>query len=83
MTKNGLAWIGDGAPRMEVAHVAQIDPTFAASGTQLGATYELRYLLGPETLCLELVGLSIVERGRWDGDQVVVPCGLGRVDLCG
>lgn len=60
---NVLAWVGDGAPRMEVAHIAQIDPTFAASGTQLGATYELRYLLGPETLCLELVGERSLELG--------------------
>jgi hypothetical protein len=51
-----LAWIGDGAPRMEVAHVEQIEPTFAASGTQLGATYELRYRLEPDVLHLELVG---------------------------
>jgi hypothetical protein len=48
---------------MEVAHVAQIKPKFAASGTQLGATYELRYLLGPETLHLELVGVRTLELG--------------------
>jgi hypothetical protein len=35
-----LGWVGDGASRMEVAHVEQIEPTFAASGTQLGVTYE-------------------------------------------
>jgi hypothetical protein len=56
-----LAWIGDGAPRMEVAHVAQTEPTFAASGTQLGVTYELRYRLEGDTLHLELVGERAVE----------------------
>jgi hypothetical protein len=58
-----LAWIGDGAPRMEVAHVEQIEPTFAASGTQLGATYELHYRLEPEALHLELVGELTLELG--------------------
>jgi uncharacterized protein len=62
MTKT-LAWMGDGAPRMEVAHVTQIEPTVAASGTQLGATYELRYLLGPEALHLALVGERTLELG--------------------
>lgn len=58
-----LAWIGDGAPRMEVAHVKQTEPTFAASGTQLGASYELRYRLEPEALHLELVGDRALELG--------------------
>ncbi len=48
---------------MEVAHVEQTEPTFAAYGTQLGATYELRYLLEPETLQLELVGERTLELG--------------------
>ena len=63
-----LAWLGDGAPRMEVAHVAQIEPTFAASGTQLGVSYELRYRLGPETLHLELVGERTLMLGLDDAD---------------
>jgi hypothetical protein len=58
-----LAWIGDGASRMEVARVEQIEPTFAASGTQLGVTYELRYRLEPETLHLELLGERTLELG--------------------
>jgi uncharacterized protein len=62
MTKR-LAWIGDGASRMEVAHVEQIEPRFAATGTQLGVTYELRYRLEPETLYLELVGERTLELG--------------------
>ncbi len=67
MTKT-LSWIGDGAPRMEVAHVGQVKPTFAASGTQLGATYELRYMLGPETLHLELIGERTLELGLGGAD---------------
>jgi uncharacterized protein len=50
------AWIGDGAPRMEVARVEQHGRRLTASGTQLGATYELRYRLEPQTLSLDLVG---------------------------
>ena len=37
-----LAWIGDGAPRMEVAHVERHDDGLTAVGTQLGAVYERR-----------------------------------------
>jgi hypothetical protein len=51
-----LAWLGDSAARMEVAHVDQTAPDFMASGTQLGVTYELRYRLEPGALHLELVG---------------------------
>jgi hypothetical protein len=51
-----LAWLGDGAPRMEVAHVEQTEPDFVASGTQLGVTYELRYRLERGVLRLEVVG---------------------------
>ena len=41
---------------MEVAHVEAVVPQFVARGTQLGATYELRYRLEHEALHLELVG---------------------------
>src|ERR1700733_13507343 len=58
-----LVWLGDGAPRMEVAHVAQTEPDFVASGTQLGATYELRYRLERGGLRLELVGERTLEGG--------------------
>jgi hypothetical protein len=54
--RSQLVWVGDGAPRMEVAHVEQTEPRFLAFGTQLGATYELRYRLEPAALNLELVG---------------------------
>jgi hypothetical protein len=65
---NTLAWVADGAPRMEVAHVEQTAPEFVASGTQLGAAYELRYRLAPGLLRLELVGERTidVDLGRAD-----------------
>jgi hypothetical protein len=56
-----LAWLGDGAPRMEVAHVEQTAPEFVASGTQLGVIYELRYRLERGVLRLELVGERTLE----------------------
>jgi Putative glycolipid-binding len=49
-----LIWLGDGAPRMEVAHVERTAPEFVASGTQLGVTYELQYRLEQGRLHLEL-----------------------------
>jgi len=51
-----LVWVGDGAPRMEIAHVERTAPEFVASGTQLGVDYELRYRISPGMLHLELVG---------------------------
>jgi hypothetical protein len=51
-----LAWVGDGAPRMEVAHVERRGRQMVAVGTQLGAAYELRYRLDGDLLQLELVG---------------------------
>jgi hypothetical protein len=56
-----LAWLGDGASRMEVAHVEQTDPEFVVSGTQLGVIYDLRYRLEQQALCLELVGERTLE----------------------
>jgi uncharacterized protein len=58
-----LAWLGDGAQRMEVAHVERTEPEFVASGTQLGFVYELRYQLRNEALHLELVGEQTREIG--------------------
>ncbi|HUE25268.1 MAG TPA: putative glycolipid-binding domain-containing protein [Solirubrobacteraceae bacterium] len=55
------AWLGDGAPRMEVAHVESTAPEFVASGTQLGLVYELRYRLERGVLRLELVGERTLE----------------------
>jgi Putative glycolipid-binding len=63
-----FAWAGDGAPRMEVAHVERKDRTFTAFGTQLGAAYELRYRLGPKHLHLELVGRRSLEIQLGDAD---------------
>jgi len=51
-----LTWVGDGAARMEVAHVAQTRPALLASGTQLGAGYELRYQLTASDLRLDVIG---------------------------
>jgi hypothetical protein len=56
-----LTWVGDGAARMEVAHVAQSEPAFLASGTQLGAGYELRYDLTSSALHLDLVGVRSLD----------------------
>ena len=56
-----LAWVGDAAPRMEVAHVERSGQQLTAVGTQLGAVYELRYRLEPDVLHLELVGQRCLE----------------------
>jgi Putative glycolipid-binding len=56
-----LAWVGDGAARMEVAHVDRDGHGITATGTQLGALYELRYRLGRATLALEVVGERSLE----------------------
>lgn len=58
-----LAWVGDHAPRMEVAHVVQTAPELVASGTQLGITYELRYRIEAGVLHLELVGERTLDLG--------------------
>jgi hypothetical protein len=62
------AWIGDGAPRMEVAHVERHGRQLTASGTQLGVLYELRYRLEPQVLSLDLVGERSVEIALGDAD---------------
>ena len=66
--RNRLAWLGDGAPRMEVAHVDQTELAFLACGTQLGVTYELRYRLEQVALRLELVGERTLELELGDAD---------------
>ena len=63
-----LAWVGDGAPRMEVAHVDLRGSELTAAGTQLGSAYELRYRLGPGRLQLELVGERSLELPLGDAD---------------
>ena len=55
-TPRSIAWVGDGAPRMEIAHVERHGDDIVASGTQVGAVYELRYRLEPSRLALEVVG---------------------------
>jgi hypothetical protein len=59
--RTALAWVGDGAPRMEVARVERRNGDLRAAGTQLGAVYELRYRLEPGRLALELVGHRSLE----------------------
>jgi hypothetical protein len=54
--RRSIAWVGDGAPRMEVAHVELRGRELIVSGTQIGAVYELRYRLEPGRLALEVVG---------------------------
>jgi hypothetical protein len=51
-----LAWRGLDAPRMEIAYVERLGSGLRATGTQLGAQYELRYELEPERLRAEVVG---------------------------
>src|SRR4051794_38945095 len=63
-----LAWVGDGADRMEVAHVERRGEELTAVGTQLGAAYELRYRLGSELLYLELVGQRSLDVPLGDAD---------------
>jgi hypothetical protein len=63
-----LAWVGDGAARMEVAHVEAHESGLTAVGTQLGAVYELRYRLEPEILSLQLVGGRSLDVELGDAD---------------
>ena len=63
-----LAWMGDRAHRMEVAHVDRRGRELVAVGTQLGAVYELRYRLEPDLLRLELVGQRSLEVSLDDAD---------------
>jgi hypothetical protein len=53
---------------MEVAHVERHGRQVTASGTQLGAGYELRYRLELQTLLLELVGERSAEIALGDAD---------------
>ena len=63
-----LAWMGDGAPRMEVAHVERRAGELTVVGTQLGATYELRYRLQENRLDLDLVGQRKLKLKLGDAD---------------
>lgn len=53
---------------MEVAHVERRGSGLIAVGTQLGATYELRYRLAPSRLSLEVVGQRSVDVELGDAD---------------
>ncbi len=63
-----LVWVGDGAPRMEVARVERRGHQIIAVGTQLGIAYELRYRLAPTKLALEVVGERSLELDLVDAD---------------
>ena len=63
-----LAWVGDGAPRMEVAHIDLRGRDLTADGTQLGSAYELRYQLAGDLLRVELVGQRSLEVPLGDAD---------------
>jgi hypothetical protein len=63
-----LAWVGDGAPRMEVAQIVRRGRELTALGTQLGSVYELRYRLERTVLELELVGERSVDLSLDDAD---------------
>jgi hypothetical protein len=51
-----VVWQGVDAPRIEIARVEFENGHVRASGTQIGAAYELRYELDGDLLKLELVG---------------------------
>jgi hypothetical protein len=53
---------------MEVAHVELRHGELRAEGTQLGATYELRYRLWPTTLTVDLVGESSLKLDLAEAD---------------
>ena len=63
-----LAWVGVGAPRMEVAHVTRDGRGITAVGTQLGSAYALRYRLEADVLSLELVGERSLDVELGDAD---------------
>src|SRR5436190_19453484 len=63
-----VVWLGDGAPRMEVAHVERRGRDLTAVGTQLGSVYELRYRLELNSLFLEVVGQRSLEVELGDSD---------------
>lgn len=56
-----VVWRGLDAPRMEIVRVERGGPGLRAVGTQVGATYELRYLLVGDHLSLDLVGERTLE----------------------
>jgi hypothetical protein len=63
-----LAWMGQQAPRLEVAHVQRRGKRLTAVGTQLGAVYELHYRLASTRLSLEVVGRRSLEVDLTDAD---------------
>jgi hypothetical protein len=58
---NPVVWRGLDEPRMEVARVEIRGAALTASGTQIGAAYELRFELASDVLRLEIVGDRTLE----------------------
>jgi hypothetical protein len=58
-----LVWRGLDAPRMEIARAEVVGDELRAEGTQVGAAYELRYVLGGGRLRAEVVGGRRVDLG--------------------
>ena len=59
MTSRTVVWRGLDAPRLELARITIDGRTLMANGTQIGVQpqpYELRYVLEPGHLLLEVVG---------------------------
>jgi uncharacterized protein len=56
VTARTIIWRGLDEPRMELARVEVDGGALRAAGTQIGVAYELRYVLEPDLLRLELVG---------------------------
>lgn len=63
-----LLWSGVDAPRMEIAHVEVSGGEVRARGTQIGATYELRYELEPGVMRVGVVRGSRLVLGPEDAD---------------
>jgi uncharacterized protein len=63
-----IVWKGLDEPRMEIARVDLGAGDVRASGTQIGAVYELRYELHADMLKLELVGKRSLEVSLGDLD---------------
>jgi uncharacterized protein len=58
-----LVWRGLDEPRMEIAHAELHGASLRSRGTQIGASHELRYELGPGRLRAEVVGGPSVDLG--------------------
>jgi hypothetical protein len=58
-----VVWRGLDAPRMEIARVELGADGLSADGTQIGVSYELRYVLRPGWLRAEVAGGATLDTG--------------------